>query len=65
MLLHNIFRACDECDGCEALDAEFEAVAGRWQDESRVRIARFDAGVNDLPRTLRIDKLPTILFIRA
>jgi protein disulfide-isomerase A1 len=55
----------DWCDGCEALDAEFEAVAGRWQDESRVRIARFDAGVNDLPRTLRIDKLPTILFIRA
>lgn len=53
------------CAGCDALDAELEALAERWQDEPRVRIARFDAGVNDLPRAVQIDKLPAILYIRA
>jgi len=53
------------CDGCAALDAEVRVLADRWQDEARVTIARFDAGVNDLPRAIRIDALPTLLYVRA
>jgi len=53
------------CDSCEAVEEAVVALADRWQDEPKLRVCRFDASVNDLPRQVRLERLPTILFVKA
>lgn len=52
------------CTACEALGAVVQAVATRWEGERLVRIGTFDAGSNDLPRSLQVATLPALLFFR-
>jgi thiol-disulfide isomerase/thioredoxin len=53
------------CRECDALGAVFEQLAERWATERGLRVATIDAGSNDLPRTLGVEKLPSVLFFPA
>jgi hypothetical protein len=53
------------CDGYEALEREVTALATRWQDEEQLRVATFDAGHNDLPRQVHIERLPSLILVRG
>lgn len=53
------------CTECDALASEFTKLASTWADEPRLRVAIFDAGVNDLPRHLHVQKLPSVLYFSA
>lgn len=52
-------------DACTELLRAFEHLADAWREEAGLRIATFDAGSNNLPRTLPVVKLPTILLFPA
>jgi len=53
------------CEACVALKREVEALAAMWQDERRLRVCEIDVSLNDLPRSLHVEKLPALLFIKA
>lgn len=51
------------CTSCAPLHSELHKLATRYADTAeRLMIATYDAGLNDVPRTLPVDRMPTLLF---
>jgi thiol-disulfide isomerase/thioredoxin len=51
------------CTSCAPLHSELHKLANRYADTAeRLMIATYDAGLNDVPRTLPVDRMPTLLF---
>ena len=53
------------CVECDPVTEELSKLATSWADEPKLRVATFDAGSNDLPRHLHVQRLPSVLYFPA
>jgi len=53
------------CAACTERTRQVEQFAELWEGERRLRVASIDVSRNDLPRSLRVESLPALLFFKA